>query len=191
MKFLNIQLAVLIAISLTIFSCSKDDDCELLVNDATSEVTMIAQDHHSVYTDIIINASTQEVWDVLTDFDNISNWSTSFQGLSGDIQDGGSVVATFLIQDPSTGEINPVDFPHTLTYTEGVQFGWSDPVAVFPGITDNHLYRVEEISECQTRFIQTDEFMGTDTNITTEIFAQVSEGSYNQFNLELKTEVEQ
>lgn len=59
-------------------------------------------------------------------------------------------------------------------------------------ITDNHLYRVEVISEYQTRFIQTDEFLGTKPGFfTTEELAAIGETGYNQFNAELKAEVEE
>ena len=189
--YLKPSINIVIALFATIFtfqSCS-DDDCEIELSGSTSEVTQISENHHSVYTDIIIDASTDDVWEVLTDFDNMPNWSTSFQGLSGNIEDGEQVIATFLLAD-STGTLIAVDFPHTLSYNEGVQFSWSDPIPVFPGIRDNHHYMVEEISECQTRFVQTDEFQGTDPLINTEAIAHSSEADYNQFNTELKTEVE-
>lgn len=195
LKLNSIYLLLLLTFTAFTFqSCSDDDDdfvCEYTYSGSTSAVTQVAENHYSVYTDIVIDANIETVWTVLTNFDNMPNWSTTFQGLSGDITNGGEIVAIFLVTDPSTGNTVPAEFPHTLSYTEGVQFGWSDPIALFPGITDNHLYKLEALSDCQTRFIQTDEFSGTDDNITAEIMAQVSGASYNQFNAELKAEVEQ
>lgn len=157
---------------------------------ASSSVSELGQDHHMVYTEIVIDRSPQEVWETLTDFESMPDWSSSFQGLSGDIRDGGQVVATFIVQNPSTGETGPAEFPHTLKYEEGVSFGWSDPIAGFDGLTDNHVYMLEEISPCQTRFVQTDTFQGTNDAFTTEGLATVSEQFYNAFNQELRTEVE-
>lgn len=191
LKLSSYYLFILLTIGLTFQSCSDDDDvCEYTYSGTNSSVTEKGTNHYAVYTDIVIDKPIEAVWEVLTDFDNMSNWSTSFQGLSGNISNGGSAVATFLITDSSSGNIVSVEFPHTLSYTEGLQFGWSDPIAVFPGITDNHLYKLEALSTCQTRFIQTDEFSGTDANITAEIVARSSATGYNQFNTELKTEVE-
>ncbi len=79
----------------------------------------------------------------------------------------------------------------TLSYTEGQQFGWSAESTTFPGIVDNHIFKVEAISECQSRFIQTDEFRGENSFFTTEDLANASLPLYNQFNSELKLEVEQ
>ena len=185
-------LTILLSIGILLYSCSKDDECIIdpSLEGSSSEITELASDHHRVYTDIVINASLTEVWDVLTDFDNMSSWSTSFQGLTGDISDGGQVVAIFIFPDPVTGNPTQGEYPHTLIYSEGVEFGWSDPILGIDGITDNHFFRVEMISECQTRFINVDEYSGTDPNITTEIVANTVLGSFNQFNAELKAEIE-
>ena len=169
-------------------SCSDDDDIcvpDLTLRVDSSEVTMIAADHYAVYTEVIINASAEETWEVLTDFANMPNWSSTFQGLSGDIRDGGQVVANFLVQGDLLG------FPHTLRFIDGVEFGWSDPIIGFDGIVDNHIYRVEAISDCQSRFIQTDEFRGSNPNVTLGDFAGLTIQSYQLFNQELKAEVEQ
>ncbi len=196
MKRIGLYYVMLLLItSLFVTSCDNDDDDNVCTPDtslqvSSSQVTEIDTNHHAVYTDIVINAPVQDVWNVLTDWANMPNWSTSFQGLSGDIKDGGQVVATFLLPDPTTGQTVPFEFPHELSYEEGVQFGWSDPVAIAPGITDDHVYMLQAISDCQTRLIQTDEFVGNDANFTTAILAAGSEAGYNQFNLELKTEVE-
>ncbi len=190
--FSVVLIAQVIILSFLTYSCDDDDVCmpDPNLTVATSFTTELAENHHSVYTDIVIDASQEEVWTVLTDWANMPNWSSSLQGLSGDIRDGGSVVATFIAIDPTTGDPLSIDLPHTLIYEEGVLFGWADPLALVPGITDNHLYRLEAISECQTRFIQTDEFQGTNPDFTTEVLATLSETGYNEFNAELKAEVE-
>lgn len=190
--------------ALTLASCSSDNDanpsnandispvvaCLPSFSGATSNITEQGSNQSSVYTDIVINAPMSTVWSTLTDFRNMPNWSTSFQGLSGEVSNGGSVVATLLMPNPNTGAIAPVEFPHTLSYTEGSQFGWSDPIATLPGIVDNHQYRLEALSECQTRFIQTDVLTGSQNNVTANAVAQTLEPSYNQFNAELKSQVE-
>ncbi len=190
-KLMNQSLVVfLFSISLNTFvSCSSDDESstckpDLSLQTETSNVRSISANHHAVYTDIVINRSSEQIWAVLTDFEKMPNWSSSFQGLKGDIRNGESIVSLFL----NEGKIN--EFPHTLIYEEGVQFGWSDPIMIFPGIRDNHRYKVEAISPCQSRFIQTDDFSGTDANTTTEEFAQLTLESYKKFNQELKAEVE-
>jgi hypothetical protein len=187
------KISILLLVALNISSCSDDDDiCTIdrAIEGASSEIAEVSETYHTVYTDIVINASAQEVWAVLTDFDNMSTWSTGFLGMTGDISDGGQVVTVFVFPDAMTGVPTAGDYPHTLIYNEGIEFGWSDPILGLDGIVDNHFYTVEAISDCQTRFIQTDEFQGVNPNITTEILASNVVDSYNQFNEELKTEIE-
>lgn len=166
--------------------CAPDESLEV----SQAMVEAVADDHHRVESFIVIDAPAADVWAVLTDFESMPSWSTSFQGLTGDFQDGGEVEAVYLVANPMTGEVGPVAFPHVLSMVDGARFGWSDPIVGFAGITDNHVFAVEAISACQTRFIQTDEFRGTDPGITTEVLAGLSAQGYESFNAELKAEVE-
>ena len=191
MQILKSQyLFLFLIIVLTLSACGNDDDENLCtpntaLEGATSNITTNADSStYSVYSDIVINTSQAEAWSVLTDWNNIGNWSSSFIGLSGDIQDGGQVTASYLVGTDT------FHFPHTLHYIEGVEFGWSDPIAFAPEIVDNHLFKLEAISECQTRFIQTDEFTGENPMFPLPDLAAQTEAGYNQFNAELKEEVE-
>ena len=190
MKNFKIQYLLVLAIVALTFAACDDDDDETCIPDtalegATSNVSPNADSStYSIYSDIVINASQEEVWDVLTDWDNMGNWSTSFIGLTGDIQNGGQVTASYIVGTDT------FHFPHALHYVEGTEFGWSDPIAFAPEIVDNHLFKVESISDCQTRFIQTDEFTGENPMFPLPDLAAQTEAGYNQFNAELKGEVE-
>ena len=168
-------------------ACSPDSSLE--PSDAAA--SELGTDHHRVDSFIIIDAPAEMVWDVLTDFDTMPDWSSSFQGLSGEVRDGGEVVATYLVQDPMTGEVGPLGFPHTLRYEDGESFGWSDPVAFAPGITDDHVFRIGAISDCQTRLVQTDEFQGNGPRLSPQSSSLSSRRWATQsFNTELEAELE-
>ena len=68
------------------------------ISSETMEVVEIGPNHHKVYTDIVIDAPPDEVWAVLTDFERMPDWSSTFQGLTGDFSNGGTVNALFLQQ---------------------------------------------------------------------------------------------
>lgn len=187
--------AAILTLGLALGACDSDGMGGECMPDETlaptmSEVVEVAEDHHEVTTSIVIDAAAADVWAVLTDFEAMPQWSSSFQGLAGDVRDGGEVMATFIFVNPATGEEGPISVPHVLSYVEGESFGWSDPIAGYEGISDDHQYRVESISECQTRFVQSDAFQGTHDGITTAILADLVNQSYTQFNSELKAEVE-
>ena len=144
--------------------------------------------HASVYTSILIDAAPEQVWDTLTDFDVMSDWSTgTLQGITGDIRDGGRVTITFLFGQDENG--NPIanEISHTLSYEEGISFGWSDPFpADIGGGHDDHLYKVQACGT-QTLFIQSDEIVGNPyaANFVTQLLPL-----YQQFNADLKSIVE-
>ncbi|MDW3192993.1 MAG: hypothetical protein R8G66_11535 [Cytophagales bacterium] len=201
MKKFNYSLLLAI-ISIGLISCSEDDSVTPNIIDSgqigesSYRISELGENHHSIYTEIVIEASASEVWSVLTDWDNYTlgdgeGWSTTFLGLEliegNAIEDGAIVDAYLFFEGFGNGP-----YRHTLIYRDGIEFGWSDPVAGSDQITDNHIYRVEEISATQTRFIQTDEYMGVDANgfFTTETLALNGIFHFNTFNNELKAEVE-
>lgn len=154
----------------------------------TGSIAQLSATHAIVETSVLINAPAPHVWATLTDFDNMASWSTgTLQGMTGDIQDGGSVVITFIFGTDENGAPNSNEIPHTLIYDEAHAFGWSDP---FPedigGGHDNHIYRVEACGD-QTLFVQSDGVI--DNPYAANFVAQLLP-MYQTFNAELKAAVE-
>lgn len=177
--------ALLLAIPFSTPSAA-DTPCDAhLMNGSIAQLSLT---HATVDTSVLINANATEVWETLTDFDDMASWSTgTLQGMTGDIQDGGSVTITFIFGTDENGEPNSMEIPHTLIYDEGHSFGWSDP---FPedngGGHDNHAYRVEACGD-QTLFVQSDEVVDNPyaANFVTQLMPM-----YQTFNAELKAAVE-
>ena len=154
----------------------------------SGSIAQLSATHATVNTSVLIDAAAADVWATLTDFDSMASWSTeTLQGMTGDIQDGGSVVITFIFGVDENGEPNSNEIPHTLIYSEGQEFGWSDP---FPedigGGRDNHIYRVEACVD-KTLFVQSDEIAGNSyaANFVAQLLPM-----YQTFNTELKAAVE-
>lgn len=154
----------------------------------SGDIAQLSATHATVNTSVLIDAAPVDVWAALTDFDNMATWSTgTLQGMTGDIQDGGSVVITFIFGVDENGEPISNEIPHTLIYEEGRKFGWSDP---FPddigGGRDNHVYRVEACGD-KTLFVQSDEVVDNPyaANFVTQLLPM-----YLTFNAELKAAVE-
>lgn len=144
--------------------------------------------HSTVHTSVLIDAAPAQVWAVLTDFEAMALWSSgTLQGMTGDIEDGGSVAVTFIFGVTEDGEPNVLEIPHTLIFDEGRVMGWSDPLPEdIGGGHDNHLYQVEACGE-QTLFVQSDEIVG---NPFAADFVSQLLPMYQTFNTELKAEVE-
>lgn len=154
----------------------------------TGSIAQISETHATVDTSILIDANPSKVWETLTDFDQMSEWSSAtLQNITGDIRDGGSVEVTFLFGEDDAG--NPVvnRVPHALILREGESIGWSDP---FPedigGGKDNHHYRIETCGD-KTLFVQTDEIIDNPYSLN---FVSQLLPLYQLFNAELKVAVE-
>lgn len=145
----------------------------------------IDENHYSLFTSITIDATTSEVWEVLTDFENMSNWSSTLQKIDGiTIEDGQEVNIIYKVDGQ-----NQV-IPHKLIYSENKYYGWSDTIAVLPGVIDRHLYEVQENGKSHTKFVQSDKFRGYNPNISNIELARYVLPQYLTFNRELKAEVE-
>lgn len=149
----------------------------------TIEVRQLASNHWQTYTAIIIDVPIKKVWHILTDWNNLTMWSTTLIGIKGNIQNNGEVVISYL------EGVKTYDTPHIFIYKELEEFGWSDTMeGNFRGLTDNHRFRVEQMSNTQTLFIQTDDFKGLGNsrmtahnvpNITVEFFPTLNRALKN------------
>ena len=150
----------------------------------TEEVVELGDEQWQAYTDIVIEATPEQVWEVLTDFEAMPTWSSSLQGIEGPLADGASVVVTFIVFEMT------YELDHTLIHADGEHFGWADPVLGYDGISDHHLYVVGETDGTHTLFIQEDTFTGTSEVATAQELAQTVAPIYTAFNRELEAEVE-
>ena len=152
----------------------------------TISINKLAKNHWQTYSDTIIEAPVNKVWNTLTNWNNIANWSSSLKEIYGNLKDGSEVFVSYLVEGITHGT------KHKFIYKENVEFGWSDPMKnSFEGLFDNHRFRVEKISPNQTRFIQSDDFRGEgNDNMSAEDVANAVVDFFPVFNRELKLEVE-
>ena len=157
---------------------------DLEVARETQRVDVVGSDLVEVYTDIEIDAPHGIVWDTLTDFDHLADWSDSFVSCEGDFRAGGTIHVTFRV---ALGfAVNPV---HEVKFFEpGRQFGWSDPLGM--GMSDHHVFRVEPLANGRSRFVQTDHVQGGATHLMGRTMASQISEMYRRFNRQLKTEAE-
>lgn len=156
----------------------------------SSKVVKVSDKHYKSHTEILIEASSSKVWSVLTNWEQMPNWSSALQKLEGEIKEEGKVNAIYNVNGEN------FSFPHTLHFEEGLMFGWSESTGPedlepFGGFVDNHKFIVKPISDQQTLFIQSDEFKGNgNSTFNAEKIANFVIKLYEQFNSELKEEVE-
>jgi putative intracellular protease/amidase len=158
---------------------------ELLLKQLNNYIVNISPTNAMIHTEIIIDAPVSKVWKTLTDFAELKNWSTSLQAINGELKNGAKVEVEFNFG----GQI--LKPTHHLFYSAGESFGWSDPIDVFNGLFDNHIYKVEAISNNQTLFTQTDVIIGQNDLVTPLEIANKLKPLYQEFNEGLKTRSEE
>jgi hypothetical protein len=149
----------------------------------SANVEKVSFNEFRIVTHIDIEASVEEVWATLTDWDSLASWSSSFISLEGDFSRGGHVKVAFKVLGTTQ------NYEHALIdFVDGAQFAWSDPFLL--GMTDHHMYRLEAIDGETTRFHQTDRAKGGAAGFVGALVSRAMKNMYAGFNEELKTEVE-
>ena len=138
-----------------------------------------------VFTEIEIDATADQVWAVLTDFEKLPEWSSSFQGVNKPMALG--EVSTAYFKNPITGGM--MEFTHeVIVYEEGRAFGWSGDAML--GRQDHHIFRIEELPDGRAKFKQEDGLNGKKSNFLIRMVEAQIGKAYDKFNHELKARVE-
>ncbi|MDP5169922.1 MAG: SRPBCC domain-containing protein [Bacteroidia bacterium] len=140
--------------------------------------------HWVAHTEIMIDATPEQVWSVLTDTKSYPDWNEIILKIDGEIVDKGEVDVLF----KAGPKAKPQLFHNFLYVEDGVEFYWSQVQAL--GIKDRHCFRVEATEDGKTRFIQSDQALGGLTWMLGKVAAKTQLEVYPMFNRSLKAEVE-
>lgn len=137
----------------------------------------------NIKASIIINAKPEEVWKVLTDFENLKKWSSSFYGLQGKFEENGNIEIVF--KTPLGKNKMKKKLFHLET---GKSFGWTGVFLL--GMSDYHTHTLKALSDGKTEFTQTDGLQGGASFLLGKMLEKQMQKGYEAFNQELKTFVE-
>ncbi len=155
-------------------------------SDENIKVEKLSASHRTIYTDIIIDATPQQVWSVLTDTASYKEWAAFLVAIQGEIKDGEKITAVFQT-NPKKEKRTTIE--HTISVIDGKEFYWAEKGP--GGIRDNHHFRVEPTKDGKTRFVQSDEIMKGITWLMGGNLSKMYAEGYTAFNRKLKAEVEQ
>jgi hypothetical protein len=111
--------------------------------------------HYEIRTEIIINASAQTVWNILTDLNAYALWNPFIVRASGIIEKGRHIQVS-IKNDSSTFNFKPLIL-HSIA---GQEFEWMGNF-IIPGIFDgNHYFRIESMGNNQVNLIHGELFSG-------------------------------
>ncbi len=138
-----------------------------------------------IKTEIIINASKEKVWEILTDFKGYHNWNPFIIRSEGEAIAGKKLKNT-MINGKGTMTFKPV----ILSVKPLAYFDWLGSLG-FKGIFDGHHYfEIEEVRTGQVKFIQGENFSGILSKPILKKIGQQTMENFVRINKALKVRAE-
>jgi hypothetical protein len=136
-------------------------------------------------TEIIINASKEKVWNLLTDFENYQNWNPFIVNSSGK-----AIAGTKLTNTMKLDEKTQTFSPKILKVEENKYFDWLGHL-FFKGIFDGHHYfQIEELENNQVKLIQGENFSGIFCGLIMKSIGGKTMANFVKMNNALKEQAE-
>jgi hypothetical protein len=134
----------------------------------------------SIATEVWINSSPQQVWQVLTDTPAYPSWNPMISRLSGELREGNVIEFT-----EGTGSDGMTFRPKILRVRNAQELGWKGNV-LLPGLFDGeHRFLLEKQGN-QTHLIQSEQFTGLFVGKLTQGILNETSDQMNAMNTALK-----
>lgn len=138
-----------------------------------------------IVTTIVINASAEKVWNILTDLDHYPDWNPFIKKVEGTPSFGQDLKIT--IQPPKSRAMT--FFPKVLKVDQGKELRWKGKL-FFDGIFDGeHVFEIKSMGPQKVHFTQREEFSGFFVPFFKRALGKTRVG-FELMNMALKKEAE-
>lgn len=140
----------------------------------------------SIYSEVIIDASKEKIWNILTDFTNYKNWNPFIVESSGYATPG-----TILVNTMKTKKSTIIFKPVILNVQPFQYFDWLGTL-LMKGIFDGHHYfKLVELGNGKVKLIQGENFSGILSGLLFRSIGEETQVSFVKMNTALKQMAEQ
>ena len=138
-----------------------------------------------ISTDILIRATPDQVWDVLTDFKSYPEWNPFIKSIEGEIAPGNQIAVR--IEPPNA---SPMVFkPVVLACKVNNELRWKGKLLI-PGLFDGeHTFQLRDNKDGTTTFIQSENFSGLLVRLFSKMLDNNTLEGFRQMNQALKNRV--
>lgn len=133
-----------------------------------------------------INASVDEVWKVLTDFNAYPSWNPFVIKFEGEPIPGKTISVHLQMEGGKPQNFRPV----VLKNEKLKEFRWRGKLFVQGLFDGEHYFQLKPLSDNQTEFIHGERFSGVLVAPIMSMIKQQTENGFNAMNSALKNEVE-
>ena len=139
-----------------------------------------------IVTEIEIAASAERVWDILTSFEQYSNWNPFIQKIDGKAEAGERLTVS-IVPPGAKG----MTFKPTLTRAvPGQELRWLGRF-LLPGLFDGeHRFEIHPLTEKSVRFVQRENFGGLLVPLLWKSLGTQTRQGFNDMNTALKHRAE-
>ncbi|HFK5572808.1 SRPBCC domain-containing protein [Elizabethkingia anophelis] len=132
-----------------------------------------------IKTEIVIHATPEKIWKILTDFGNYPQWNPFIVSVTGDVENGNKIVVSIKPPDRKGMIFKPI----ILTKINNKELSWQGRL-LFKGLFDGkHKFELIDNGDGTTTFIQSEKFSG----IFVWLFnTQNTKKGFNEMNQKLK-----
>ncbi len=135
-----------------------------------------------IKTEIVIKATPETIWAILTDFQKYPEWNPFIKSISGEAVVGKKIVAK--ITPPGTK--GSTFHPKVLAFATNKEFRWLGHF-LFPGLFDGeHKFELIDNGDGTTTFIQSEKFKGVLVGLFKKMLDHNTVDGFNQMNRKLK-----
>ena len=125
-----------------------------------------------IRTELEIAAPAAEVWGILTDFPRYQEWNPFITEISSDGVKGHPLRVQLSLPEGRDYQLKP----RLLRFEENRELCWRGHL-IFPGLFDGeHFFRLEELGQRRTRFVQGENFSGVLVRFSGRTITQAARG---------------
>ena len=140
-----------------------------------------------IKTEILIHATPEKVWAILTDFDNYKTWNPFIPSISGTVAVGSTITARL---EPPGARAMTIR-PEVLIFEKNKELRWIGHLVV-PGLFDGeHSFELMDKGNGTTTFWQTERFTGILVPFFKKMLDTNTTDGFNLMNRNLKKLAEQ
>ena len=140
-----------------------------------------------IKTEILINATSDKVWTVFTNFDNYLKWNPFIKSIIGQVLVGNVII----VQLKPPGAKGMTFKPKVLTFEPNKELRWLGHL-LFPGLFDGeHKFELIDNGDGTTTFRQSERFKGILVPLFKKMLDENTMNGFNLMNQKLKELAEQ
>lgn len=151
-----------------------------------AELRSIGFNRKELRSEIEIDAPSEKIWSILTDFDRFPDWNPFIRASSGRIEKNQRLSVTL---HPSGGRTTAMR-PSVLAVEPNRELRWIGHLGI-PGLFDGqHIFELQPLGDARTMFVQREQFGGILLPFLTGMLRNETARGFGEMNQALKERAE-